>query len=77
MLTNLMVVLGRRHRIRERDETGKRGTWEVSKEVWIWVSKEITFGFWTPLMGPVRPLYFASCVYQHQNLQSLFFFKKH
>ena len=39
MLTNLMVVLGRRHRIRERDETGKRGTWEVSKEVWIWVSK--------------------------------------
>ena len=43
-----MVVLGLRHRIRERererererDETRKRGTWEVSKEVWIWVSKE-------------------------------------
>ena len=50
----------------------------VSKEVWIWVSKEteITFGVWTPLMGPVRPLYFASCVYQHENLQSLFFFSK-
>ena len=43
-----MVVLGRRHRRererereRERDETRKRGTWEVSKEVWIWVSKEV------------------------------------
>ena len=35
---------------------------------------EITFGVWTPLMGPVRPLYFASCVHQHENLQSLFFF---
>ena len=79
-----MVVLGRRHRIRERERERERRNskaWDLggeqrSSDLGFKRSlTEITFGVWTPLMGPVRPLYFASSVYQHQNLQSLFFFQ--